>query len=170
MLLLTRWLTQPGYPITDQAGGPYLTPTYPLGVFPCKDGWIGITVLTPSQWHAFCNLLEMDDLAHLDLFQTAIGRLQGIDIIEPRMREKLLSFSAEDLFYRAQNARVPLARVTSMEELFNVDQFVERNAFSLAKNQHYEIKVPSVPFRLYRTPPKFGGSVAHLGAHTEDYA
>ena len=145
-------------------------PTYPLGVFPCKDGWIGVTVLTPSQWHAFCKLLEMDDLSQLELFQSAIGRLQGIDIIEPRMREKLLTFSAEDIFYRSQKARVPLARVPTMEELFDVDQFVERNAFSLAHSQHYEINVPSVPFRLFRTPPKFGGVVAHLGAHTKDYA
>ncbi|XOV82406.1 MAG: CoA transferase [bacterium] len=25
-------------------------PTYPLGVFACRDGWLGVTVLSPSQW------------------------------------------------------------------------------------------------------------------------
>ena len=144
-------------------------PTYPLGVFPCKDGWIGVTVLTPSQWHSFCELLGMDDLAHVDLFQAAIGRLQGLEVIEPLLREKLLTFSAEDLFYRAQNARIPLARVPTMEELFEVDQFVERTAFSEAVlPQGAAVKVPSVPFRLFDTPPHFGGPVAGLGQHNEE--
>lgn len=146
-------------------------PTYPLGVFPCKDGWIGITVLTPSQWHAFCELLDMTELAELDLFQSAIGRLQGTDVIEPLMCERLRTFSAEDLFYRAQNARIPLARVPTMEELFGVDQFRERKAFSTATlPDGAQVTVPSVPFRLFETPPNFGGPVARLGEHTQELA
>lgn len=146
-------------------------PTYPLGVFPCKDGWLGVTVLTPSQWRTFCELLDMMELADVELFQTTIGRLQALDVIEPIMREKLLAHSAEALFYRAQQARVPLARVPTMEELFGVDQFLERNAFSaVTLPGGGELRVPSVPFRLFATPPSFGGAVARLGEHTAQLA
>lgn len=145
-------------------------PTYPLGVFPCKDGWLGVTVLTPSQWHAFCTLLGLEDIAHVDLFQTSVGRLQSLDVIEPMFCEKLLEHSAEDLFYRGQAARIPLARVPTMEELFGVDQFLQRNAFAeLTGASGATIKVPSIPFRLFATPPRFGGSVARLGEHTGEY-
>ena len=105
-------------------------PTYPLGVFPCKDGWLGVTVLTPGQWHAFCELLELDDLAHVPLFQSSIERLNSSDVLEPMIREKLLLHSAEDLFYRGQEAGIPLARVPTMEELFDVDQFLHRKTFA----------------------------------------
>ena len=143
-------------------------PTYPLGVFPCKDGWLGVTVLTPGQWHTFCALLDMQELADVPLFQTAIGRLQGLEIIEPMMCEKLLEHSAEELFYKAQNQRVPLARVPTMEELFGVDQFLQRNAFADANLPGGgSISVPTVPFRLFGTPPKLGGPVAALGEHSE---
>lgn len=146
-------------------------PTYPLGVFPCKDGWIGVTVLTPSQWQSFCELLDMMELADVDLFQTAYGRLQGIDVIEPVMRDRLSAHSTEALFYRAQQARIPLARVPTMEELFGIDQFLERNAFSIVTLPGgAELKVPSVPFRLFDTPPTFGGPVARLGEHTQAFA
>lgn len=146
-------------------------PTYPLGVFPCKDGWLGVTVLTPSQWHSFCELLDMDEIADVDLFQTSYGRLQGIDVIEPLMRDRLLEHSAEALFYRAQQARIPLARVPTMEELFGVDQFLERNAFSVVTLPGgAELDVPSVPFRLFGTPPRFGGPVARLGEHTQAFS
>ena len=146
-------------------------PTYPLGIFPCRDGWIGLTVLTPSQWDAFCKILEIDEYADVELFQTAVGRLQSIDILEPIIMEKLLEHSAEELFYRGQENAVPLARVPTMEELFGVDQFVHRHAFAQASlPDNRKLQVPTVPFRLYATPPSFGGTVASLGEHTGEFA
>jgi crotonobetainyl-CoA:carnitine CoA-transferase CaiB-like acyl-CoA transferase len=146
-------------------------PTYPLGVFPCRDGWIGVTVLTPSQWHSFCKLLGMDELAEVPLFQSSVGRLQARDVIEPLMCERFETFSAEDLFYKGQQAAIPLARVPTMEELFEVDQFQIRNAMTEATLPDGEtLRVPSVAFRLYSTPPSFGGPVAALGQHSGDYA
>ena len=38
------------------------TPTYPMGVYRCKQGWIGITIVTPAQWNSFCELMGMPDL------------------------------------------------------------------------------------------------------------
>jgi crotonobetainyl-CoA:carnitine CoA-transferase CaiB-like acyl-CoA transferase len=146
-------------------------PTYPLGVFPCKDGWLGVTVLTPGQWHAFCELLDMNEFTEIALFETSVGRLEAVDILEPVIRERLLEHSAEDLFYRGQEATIPLARVPTMEELFEVDQFVERRAMSQATlADGSQLTVPSVPFRLYETPPHFGGKVAGLGEHTGEFA
>jgi crotonobetainyl-CoA:carnitine CoA-transferase CaiB-like acyl-CoA transferase len=144
-------------------------PTYPLGVFPCKDGWIGLTVLTPSQWHGFCELLDMPEFSEVELFQSAVGRLASVDVIEPVICEKLLSQSAEELFYRAQRAAVPLARVPTMEELFQVDQFVQRNAFAELDIGGASLQAPTVAFRLFSTPPKLGGSVAPLGADTQGH-
>ena len=145
-------------------------PTYPLGVFPCQDGWIGLTVLTPSQWHTFCELVGMSEFADVEAYQSAVGRLEAVDQLEPIICAKLLSFSAEDLFYKAQNAAVPLARVPTMEELFQVDQYVQRNAFAeLDLGSGQSIIAPTIPFRLFSTPPLLGGAVAALGADTEGY-
>jgi crotonobetainyl-CoA:carnitine CoA-transferase CaiB-like acyl-CoA transferase len=147
-----------------------LPPTYPLGVFPCRDGWIGLTVLTPRQWHAFCALLDLDDLAHEPLFQSAGARGEAADLLEPLFTARLLEFSAEDLFYRGQAAAIPLARVPTMEELFEVDQFVERQAFcNVQLTPAHTLRVPSIPFRLFSTPPDFGGPVAALGQHDAEF-
>lgn len=147
-----------------------LPPTYPLGVFPCRDGWIGLTVLTPRQWQTFCVLLDMEELADVPLFQSAAARGEAADVLEPIFTEKLLGFSAEELFYRGQHAAIPLARVPTMEELFQVDQFIERNAFTEARpTPDRALRVPSVPFRLFATPPRFGGAVAAVGEHDADF-
>jgi len=145
-------------------------PTYPLGVFPCKEGWIGLTVLTPSQWHAFCKLLNMEQFAFVPEYQTSLGRLQAIETIEPVIQESLLTFTSNDLFYKAQEQKIPLARVPTMEELLNVDQFLERDAFTSAiLPDESKLTIPSIPFRLMETPPSLGGKVAELGEHTEDF-
>lgn len=79
-------------------------------MFPCRDGWIGVTVLTPKQWHAFCKRLDLEAFAGEPLFQSAAARFEAADLLEPLFTEKLLEFSAEELFYRGQAAAIPLAR------------------------------------------------------------
>ena len=152
-------------PVAPRMGVNRFPPTYPLGIWPCKDGWLGVTTLSPSQWQAFCKLLELDEFAEIELFQSSINRLEASDMLEPIILAALSQYSAEDLFYRGQAMRIPLARVPTMDELFNVDQYAKRRAFSEINGQSQSYLAPSTPFRLLKTPPHFGGPVAALGEH-----
>ena len=152
-------------PMPKRLGINRFAPTYPLGIWPCKDGWLGVTVLNPSQWTAFCQLLGLDDLAMESKYQSSMARLDDVAIIEPRILEALSEHSAKDLFYRGQGMRIPLARVPTMEELFTVDQYIERSAFSEYSSEGETFQAPSCPFRLVETPPHFGGDAVRLGAH-----
>ena len=119
--------------------------------------------MTPSP-EAFCKLLDMEHFADVELFQSSVSRLESSDLLEPEILQALSQHSAEDLFYRGQAMRIPLARVPTMEELFNVDQYSSRNAFSQVTIGDDAFHAPSTPFRLFATPPHFGGPVAGLGA------
>ena len=151
-------------PLPQRMGINRFAPTYPLGIWPCKDGWLGVTVLNPGQWLAFCELLGLPDLAVNPEYQSSMARLNAAHIIEPRILEALSNKSAEDLFYKGQDQRIPLARVPTMAELFSVDQYRERQVFSEFKSDGIQFEGPSCPFRLMETPPKMGGEVSRLGA------
>jgi crotonobetainyl-CoA:carnitine CoA-transferase CaiB-like acyl-CoA transferase len=138
-------------------------PTYPLGIWPCKDGWLGVTVLTPSQWRSFCDLLGLEDFIDIDFFNISANRLASVDVLEPAIIQALSLLSAEELFHQGQARRIPLARVPTMEELLEVDQYTSRQAFSTIKMNDASFQAPSIPFRLFDTPPHFGGDVAALG-------
>ena len=139
-------------------------PTYPLGVYACADGWLGVTALTPSQWKSFCTLLDMEEYADVPQYQTAIGRLYDYDVLEPVIRERVKDRSARELVQRGQDMRIPLAPVPTMEELFVTDQYVARNAFGVvATATGQTFKAPSTPFRLFQTPGASGGRAARLG-------
>ena len=151
-------------PLPQRMGINRFAPTYPLGIWPCKDGWLGVTVLNPGQWLAFCELLGLPDLAVNPEYQSSMARLNAAHIIEPRILEALSNKSAEDLFYQGQDQRIPLARVPTMAELFSVDQYRERQVFSEFTSDGIQFEGPSCPFRLMETPPKMGGEVSRLGA------
>ena len=90
--------------------------------------------------------------------------MESADILEPDILAALSRHSAEDLFYRGQAMRIPLARVPTMEELFHVDQYRSRQAFSEVNAAGESFAAPSAPVRLFSTPPHLGGPVAGLGA------
>ena len=113
--------------------------------------------------------LDLEHFADIELFQSSVSRLESSDILEPQILQALARHSAEDLFYRGQAMRIPLARVPTMEELLTVDQYVSRNAFSQVQIGDESFTAPSTPFRLLAAPPQFGGPVAALGAHTQQW-
>ena len=140
-------------------------PTYPLGIYPCRDGWLGVTALTPSQWKSFCELLDMQEFADVPQYQSAIGRLQDAEMLDPLIHERVRQQSATELFNRGQGERIPLALVPTMEQLFSVDQYVARRAFDEVRPPDCGgFTAPVTPFRLFRTPAIRGGDVAALGS------
>jgi crotonobetainyl-CoA:carnitine CoA-transferase CaiB-like acyl-CoA transferase len=142
-------------------------PTFPLGIYPCRDGWIGVTALTPSQWAAFCVLLDLGDLAAVPAYQTTLGRLADAEKLEPIIKQRVADRSAEEIFHRGQALRVPLALVPTMEQLFSVDQYVARGAFGAIDHPTQgRFEAPVTPFRLYRTPAPADGTAPTLGQHT----
>ena len=142
-------------------------PTYPLGVYACADGWLGVTALTPSQWKNFCALVGMEEHAATPQYQTAIGRLQDYDVLEPIIRAQVRDRSAAALVERGQALRIPLAPVPTMAELFTTDQYQAREAFgAVANGSGAEFQAPATPFRLFETPAASGGRAGKLGEDT----
>ena len=126
-----------------------------------------MTVLTPSQWDAFCELLGFDDLAAVERYQQSLERLQDADKLDARIQSRVVRESAADLARRGQALRVPLTIVPTMDQLFDVDQFVERGAFADVTHPDFgTLRLPASPFRLHAMPATVGGQVARLGADT----
>ena len=142
-------------------------PTYPLGVYACAEGWLGVTALTPSQWKNFCALLDMEEHADTPEYQTAIGRLQDYDVLEPVIKRQVRHRSAAALVARGQALRIPLAPVPTMAELFTTNQYQARGAFApIANGDGTAFQAPCTPFRLFETPAAKGGRAAKLGEDT----
>ena len=166
-------ITEPGPPgtlatgeIRPRIGINRFWPTYPVGVYPCRDGWLGVTTVTPSQWRSFCSLLGLRELGAEPRYQASINRLEDADRIDAALRPRLLERTAREWVEAGQAARVPLALAPTPAELFDLEQFRGRGAWVEAEHPDQgRFTAPGTPFRLHRTPAAAGGRAPRLGEH-----
>ncbi len=141
------------------------TPTYPMGVYRCKEGWIGITIVTPAQWNAFCGLLGMADLARHPQYVMGPERLAHADELEARFVPRFLERTATEWFEAARELRLPFAIVPDMADVLSWPVFRDRKAIVPVTIGDRTVEAPGSPFHLTSTPPHFGGAVPRLGQH-----
>jgi crotonobetainyl-CoA:carnitine CoA-transferase CaiB-like acyl-CoA transferase len=141
------------------------TPTYPMGVYRCKQGWIGVTIVTPAQWRSFCELLGMPDLGRHPQHVMGSERLVHADALEARFVPRFLDRTAKEWFAAGLKLRLPFAIVPSMEEVLRWPVFRDRKAIVPIKLGDRTVEAPGSPFHLTRTPANFGGTVPELGEH-----
>ena len=166
-------ITEPGPPgtlatgeIRPRIGINRFWPTYPVGIYPCRDGWLGVTTVTPSQWRSFCSLLGLDELGSDPRYQVSINRLEDADRIDAAIGPPLLERTAREWVEAGQAARVPLAHAPTPAELFDLEQFRDRSAWiEAAHADQVSFRAPGTPFRLHRTPAANGGQAPRLGEH-----
>ncbi len=166
-------MTEPGPPgslatgeIRPRIGINRFWPTWPTGIYPCRDGWVGVTTVTPAQWRGLCSLLGLPELGSDPRYQVSINRLEDADALDAAIAPRLLQRTALEWVEAGQAARVPLALAPTPAELFELDQFRERGAWVDAHHPDQgTFKVPGTPFRLHRTPAAGSGSAPRLGEH-----
>lgn len=139
-------------------------PTFPGGLYRAKEGWIGVTALTPAQWRGLCELVGLPELAHDPRYQTSIGRLLNADEIDAQLVPALERRTADEWFHAGQARRIPLASVPTPAELLESEQLRALGAFRRISHPDLgAFDVPAAPFRLQATPALLAGDVARLG-------
>lgn len=144
-------------------------PTYPQTIYPAADGWIGVTVLTPAQWRACCELIGAPELIDDPRFRTAKDRNERADELDPYLVPLFAKRPALEWFHESQARRVPLALVPTMADLAGLDHFQARDV--LARYQHPdlgEFSAAAIPWKLAATPLRHGGAAPRLGQHSRE--
>ncbi len=166
-------ITEPGPPgtlatglIRPRVGINRFWPTYPTGIYPCRDGWLGVTTVTPSQWRSLCSMLGLPELGAELRYQVSVNRLEDADAIDAAVGPRFLERTALEWVEAGQAARVPLALAPTPAELFELDQFRDRGAWVEAEHPDQgRFAAPGTPFRLHRTPASRDGRAPRLGEH-----
>lgn len=132
-------------------------PTCPLGVYPCKEGWLGVTIVTPAQWRAFCEMVGLEELGRDPALVIGLERLPQADRLDALFGERLKARTAAEWFEEALARRLPFAVVPEMATLLATPTHRRRGAFQRIRHPGGDFEGPALPQRLTGTPPRGEG-------------
>jgi crotonobetainyl-CoA:carnitine CoA-transferase CaiB-like acyl-CoA transferase len=131
---------------------------YPVGVYPTKQGMIGVTVVTPGQWRAYCAMMGKPELAREPRFSSQTDRLRNSFEIDAIFCPILMTRTAEEWFEQGLIHKLPIVPVPSMAELLEQSVPRERGAFVPVQIGEDGFEAPVIPQHLTLTPPRQGGA------------
>lgn len=127
----------------------------PVGVFPCKDGALTISVATQTQWHAFAEALEHTEWLENPLFATIQNRIHNYREVSKAVREAFSLLTYHDLTARLQSRHCIYGRINTLEDVLRHPQTTANHTFTTAAYPDGDTyTVPAVPVRMDGVEPE----------------
>lgn len=138
-------------------------PTFPVGIYETKQGWLGVTTVTPAQWRSFCGMLGLPDLRDDASLFLGVDRLQHVDVIESQFIPKLKTRTAQEWFAEGLRRKIPIVPVPEIADLVADEEKKARGAIvPVIIGDESGFTAGSMQ-RLTGTPPRKGGAVPDIG-------
>ena len=138
-------------------------PTFPVGIYETKQGWLGVTTVTPAQWRAFCEMLGLTALRDDPTLFMGVDRLQHMEEIERQFIPKLKQRTAQEWFAEGLRRKIPIVPVPDIADLIADEEKRARGAIvPIMIGDETGFTAGSMQ-RLTGTPPRRGGAVPDIG-------
>ena len=138
-------------------------PTFPVGIYETKQGWLGVTTVTPAQWRSFCEMLGLPELRDDASLFLGVDRLQHVDVIEIQFIPKLKTRTAQEWFAEGLRRKIPIVPVPGIADLIADEEKQARGAIvPVIIGDESGFTAGSMQ-RLTGTPPRKGGAVPDIG-------
>jgi crotonobetainyl-CoA:carnitine CoA-transferase CaiB-like acyl-CoA transferase len=137
-------------------------PTFPVGIYETKQGWLGVTTVTPAQWRSFCEMLGLPELRDDPALFLGVDRLQHMEAIENKFIPKLKTRTAQEWFAEALRRKIPIVPVPEIADLIGDEEKKARRAIvPVLMGDESGLTAGSMQ-RLMGTPPRRGGAVPDI--------
>ncbi|MGY4281532.1 crotonobetainyl-CoA:carnitine CoA-transferase CaiB-like acyl-CoA transferase [Bradyrhizobium sp. LM2.7] len=138
-------------------------PNFPVGIYPTKKGWLGLSTVTPGQWRAFCDMLDLTELRDDPALAFNEGRQKHMDQIERQFMPRLQARTAQQWFAEGLKRKIPIVRVPEISDVIQDGEKKARGAIvPVVIGKEEGLTVGSMQ-RLTLTPPRRGGRVPAPG-------
>jgi formyl-CoA transferase len=162
----TRWLI--GGEVAPQAGNDHPT-SFPMGVFPAKDGMVNIAAAGDRMFLDFLKVIGAEELARDERFATRAERANHRPELRAVVEEKTRKFGAEELIDALNAVGVPCGPILTIDKVFENPQVRHLGLAQEVESERYGRKLTLVrsPVRLSRTPTALRRAAPAPGADTD---
>jgi crotonobetainyl-CoA:carnitine CoA-transferase CaiB-like acyl-CoA transferase len=136
------------------------------GIERVKDGWVGFSLVTPGQWHAYCDMTQAPELAAEPSFTQLTGRSTSHERIRAATEPWLSKHTVDEVVADAAARRIPAVPVVAAGQLPQLEHFRQRGTFLPATPQLPQRPAP--PYKVNGVRRYADDAVADLGDHREE--
>lgn len=116
-------------------GAPYLEVRAGSGIvypmYPCKDGYVRLVVLSPRQWHALREWLGNPEFLMDPHWDSLLGRMSiQQDILDPLYKELFMTMGMSELSAEAQRRGIVMTPVMHPRAVLETEHYRERGSFA----------------------------------------
>jgi crotonobetainyl-CoA:carnitine CoA-transferase CaiB-like acyl-CoA transferase len=145
-------------------------PVFPVGIYPCREGWLGVTAFTSDQWRSFCQMLDVEEIAERPEYQLLSDRFLLAEELEALYVPRLMARTAREWFEESNRRRLPIVVVPDMAELLAEPVHRDRGAIGEVRLGEARFEGPVIPQHLTVTPPASGGQAPRAGEHDSTWS
>jgi len=134
------------------------------GIVPCKDGYVGINILTPQHFEEFCNMVGAPEYSSLQgtLMVPGPDLDKFYQAIDPWLKEH----AAMEIVERLQTFRIPAALVSDGRMLPELAQLKDRSFYT--RELEGSFVQPGFPWRMETTPAALRNRAPAIGEHNDE--
>ncbi|NOJ44642.1 CoA transferase [Bradyrhizobium australiense] len=136
---------------------------FPWGIYDTKKGWVGVSVETPAQWRAFCDMLGLFDLRDDPGLVVGEDRWCHLEEIEGQLIPRLKTRTALEWFAEGLKRKIPIVSVPEICSLLQDTEKKLRGAIVPVLLGDEEGFTVGSAHQLRMTPPLRGGKVPAPG-------
>lgn len=131
---VTDW-SLANYSAIAGTGAPYMEVRAGSGIvypmYPCKDGYVRLVILSPRQWHAMREWLGNPEFLQDPHWDSLLGRMSiQEDVLDPLYAELFMTMGMSDLSAEAQRRGIVMTPVMSPQAVLEASHFRERGSFA----------------------------------------
>jgi len=142
-----------------------------LGIFSCKDGYIGVNFLTQLQWESICAFFGSPEVANEPKFRYPVLTVNEDYLDEARtlFAPKIAEYRKMDLFQSAVEWRIPFGLVPTTQEIVDSPQHKARGFFEEVDHPVMgKVTMPGAPFKMMETTWQLRSPAPLLGEHNQE--
>ena len=118
------------------------------GIYPCRDGYVGVIAGPDRRWPAMVELTGVEALGD-PRFSSRRGRLDHADEIDAYLMPWLLDHDKQEIFTRAQELGLAFSYVATPEDMLGSEHLAQREYFSPVTHPEAGTYIyPTSPYRV----------------------
>lgn len=137
------------------------------GTIPCKDGYVLLRPIEDNHWQALARAMGRPELIEDARFRTRQARTEHGAVLNSLIIEWAMQQDKVELYERIASTGCPVGYFATAADVVHSPQLAAREFFIPSPHLDLsQVRLPSAPYRLSRTPWTLRRPAPRLGEHT----